>query len=186
MRVPLLHILCILIIPAVLVPGCTESPVKDPVVTVGEIALSDVTLQTMKVNTTITISNPNPVGAKLNRLAFDVYYLDGSPILLGHGEKADIEVKESGNTSVIIPVTISNAQAVNAAGSLLRNGNITLYVNGSAFIDVKVTSFEKPFGQSREFQASEFSGLLPATIPGTDINLTEGIQQLGGLLGPVS
>lgn len=178
--------LCILLALLLFSSGCTEPPIKDPVVTVGNISLSDVTLQTMKVNTTVNIYNPNPIGAKLNKLAFDLYYLDGSRNFLGHGEKADIEVKENGNTSVIIPVSISNVQAVNAAESLIRNGNITLYVNGSAFIDVKVTSFEKPFEQSREFQASEFSGLIPATIPGTDINVSEGIQQLGGLLGSVS
>jgi hypothetical protein len=40
---------------------------------------------------------------------------------------------------------------------------------------------------SREFKASEFEGLLPVTtIPGTGINVTEGIQQLGGLLDAVS
>ena len=177
---------CFLLGLMLVVSGCTEPPVKDPVVTVGNITLSDVTLRTMKVNTTVTIFNPNPIGARMNRLAFDVYYLDGSRTLLGHGEKSDIDIRENGNTSIEIPVTISNVQAVNAAGSLLRNGNITLYVNGSAFIDVKVTSFEKPFEQSRTFEASEFSGLIPATIPGTDINVSEGIQQLGGLLESVS
>lgn len=186
MKIRTLAGLCILVTLAVLVPGCTEPPIKDPVVTVDGISLSDVSLQTMTVNTTVNIYNPNPVGAKLNRLAFDVSYLDGTRTSLGHGEKSGISVKENGNTTVTIPVVISNVQAVNAVGSLLQKGNITLHVNGSAVIDVKVTSFEKPFEQSREFQASEFSGLLPATVPGTDISVAEGIQQLGGLLGSVS
>jgi len=136
--------------------GCTEPPIKDPVVTVSEIGLSDVTLQTMTVNATVVISNPNPVGAKLNKIAFDVYYLDDTPNFLGHGEQTDIDVISSGNTTVTIPVTIGNIQALRAAATLVRKGSLTLTINGSALIDVRVTSFEKRFEQSREFQLRDF------------------------------
>jgi len=136
--------------------GCTEPPIKDPVVTVSEIGLSDVTLQTMTVTATVVISNPNPVGAKLNKIAFDVYYLDDTPNFLGHGEQTDIDVISSGNTTVTIPVTIGNIQALRAAATLVRKGSLTLTINGSALIDVRVTSFEKRFEQSREFQLRDF------------------------------
>lgn len=176
-----------IIVTLVLLSGCMESPVKEPIVTVTDIALSDVSLQTMTVNTTVNIYNPNPVGAKLNKLAFDVYYLDGTKNYLGHGEKTSIEVGENGNTTITIPVVIDNVQAVNAAGSLVQRGSIMLNVNGSAFIDIRVTSYEKRFEQSRVFQAGEFGGLIPMeTIPGTDISVSEGIQQIGGLLGSVT
>jgi len=149
--------------------GCTEPPIKDPVVTVSEIGLSDVTLQTMTVNATVVISNPNPVGAKLNKIAFDVYYLDDTPNFLGHGEQTDIDVISSGNTTVTIPVTIGNIQALRAAATLVRKGSLTLTINGSALIDVRVTSFEKRFEQSREFQLRDFmsdQGEQPFLGPG--------------------
>src|SRR5512136_1097638 len=94
--------ICILFTLVLLASACMESPVKDPVVTVTDIAVTDVSLQTMTVNTTVNIYNPNPVGAKLNKLVFDVYYLDGTRNYLGHGEKSDINVKDNGNTTVII------------------------------------------------------------------------------------
>ena len=179
--------ICLLITLVLLTSACMESPVQEPIVTVTDIAVSDVSLQAMTVNTTLNIYNPNPVGAKLNKLVFDVYYLEGSRNYLGHGEKSDIDVKDNGNTTVIIPVIIGNKQAAGAVGSLVQKGSITLNVNGSAFIDVKVISFEKKFEQSREFQASAFEGLLPVTtVPGTDVSVSEGIKQLGGLLGSVS
>lgn len=178
--------ICILFTLVLLTSACMESPVKDPVVTVTDIAVSDVSLQTMTVNTTVNIYNPNPVGAKLNKLTFDVYYLDNTRNYLGHGEKSDIEVKENGNTTIIIPVTIGNMQAVDAVGSLVQKGSITLNINGSAFIDVKVTSFEKKFVQSRVFSMNEFEELIPVkTIPGTNISVSRGIQQIGGLLDAV-
>jgi LEA14-like dessication related protein len=172
---------CIFILFAVFIlsAGCTEPPIKDPVVSVGEIGLSDVTLQTMTVNATVVIFNPNPIGAKLNKVAFDVYYLDDIQNYLGHGEQTNIDVISSGNTTVTIPVTIGNIQAIKAVTSLVRKGSLTLNVNGSAFIDVKVTSFEKRFFQSRQFQARDFESLIPATIPSTSMNITDSVQQLG-------
>jgi LEA14-like dessication related protein len=169
-----------------LTTGCTQPALKDPVVTVGEISLSDVSLQEMTVNTTVNIFNPNPVGADLKKIGFDVWYLDDTPHYLGHGEQSNISVKENGNTSITIPVKIGTIQAAQGVGSLVRKGSLLIRVNGSAVIDLRLTSYEKPFEQTREFRRSEFESLLPATIPGTDINVTEGIEQLGGLLGSIS
>jgi LEA14-like dessication related protein len=175
--------LILLIALLVLIAGCMDSPIKEPSVSVGDISLSDVSLRAMTVNTTVVINNPNPIGARLNKVAFDVYYLDDGQHYLGHGEKSDINVKENGNTTVIIPVTIGNIPALQATGSLVQKGSLIVRVNGSAFIDVKVTSFEKPFEQSRKFQASEFEGILPLnSLSGTSINITAGLEQLGGFL----
>jgi LEA14-like dessication related protein len=170
----------------ILTAGCAQPALKDPVVTVGDIALSDVSMQAMTVNTTVNIFNPNQVGADLRKVAFDVWYLDDTPQYLGHGEQSGITVKEKGNTSITIPVRIGTLQAAQGIGSLVQKGAILIRVNGSAIIDLKLTTYDKPFEQTREFSASEFTGLLTETIPGTSINVSEGIQQLGGLPGSVS
>jgi LEA14-like dessication related protein len=181
-----LSIVLVVLALGILSAGCTQPALKDPVVTVGDIALSDVSLQAMTVNTTVIIFNPNPFGADLKKIAFDVWYLDDSAHYLGHGEQSNVTVKENGNTSVTIPVKIGTVQAAQGVGSLIQKGSLLIRVNGSAVIDLKLTTYEKPFEQTREFSANEFTGLLPATIPGTGINMSEGIQQLGGLLGSVS
>jgi len=141
----------------------------------------------MTVNTTVNIYNPNPVGATLNKVAFDVYYLDGTGHYLGHGEQTNIVVKEHGNTTVTIPVKIGNVQALQAMGSLVRKGTITLRVNGSAFIDLKALSYALPFERSQEFRAGEFADLVPEiSLGGTTINVTEGLEQARGLLNAFS
>lgn len=175
---------CILLLSAllILVAGCMEAPVKDPTVSVSDIAFSDISLKTLKVNTTVIINNPNPFGAKLNKVAFDVYYLDDTMAYLGHGEQTNISVMQKGNTTVIIPVTIENIPALNALGSLVKKGSITLNVNGSAFIDVKVTSFEKRFGQNKTFMARDL-GIPANVLSGT---AGDALQQLAGLPGAVS
>lgn len=176
-----------LLVVVVYTAGCAQPAFKDPVVTVTDIALSELSLQAMTVNTTVNISNPNPVGADLKKVAFDVWYVEDTPQYLGHGEQSDIPVKENGTTSVTIPVRIGTLPAAQGVGSLIQKGKLLIRVNGSALIDLKLTTFEKPFEQTREFSVDEFEDIIPVkTIPGTDISVSEGIQQIGGLLGSVS
>ena len=133
------------------------------------------------VNTTVVVNNPNPVGANLNKVVFDVYYLDNTPQYLGHGEKYEVDIRQDGNTSVTIPVTISNMQALKAIGTLAQKGSITLRVNGSAFVDVAVTEYEVPFTQEKEFAASEFDAYLPVSAIAS-INVTEKVGQIKDIL----
>jgi LEA14-like dessication related protein len=171
----------------IIIAGCTEPPIKDPVVSVRDIELSNVTVPAMTVNTTVVIFNPNPIGAKLNKVAFDVSYLDDTPNYLGHGEQSNIDVISSGNTSVTIPVTIGTVPAIKAVATLVRKGSITLNVNGSAFIDVRLTSFEKRFEQSRQFPARDFGFPVPLTsVPVTSVNISDTLQKMGGLLDTVT
>jgi LEA14-like dessication related protein len=187
------RLLSILLIFAILIfiAGCIdpliqEPPIQEPSVSVSEITVSDISFETIKVNTTIIIFNPNPVDAKLTKVALDLYYLDDAQNYLGHSEQSTIDVIKNGNTTVDLPVTIGNVKALKALGSLVQKGAITIYVNGSARIDINGKSFEKPFEQSKEFRARDFESLLPITaIPGTSVNVTEKLQQLKGLLDAV-
>jgi LEA14-like dessication related protein len=183
MKIPPLSCVFILFACGILIAGCSGAPLKKPTVTVSDLSLSEVSLRTMTVNTTVLIDNPNPVGARLNRLAFDVWYVDDTGHYLGHGEKSGIDVKESGNTTVTIPVKIGTIPALQAMGSLVRDGSVTIRVNGSASVDLKLTSYELPFEESREFRSSQFAQLVPVTsLAGTPINVTEKIDQARGIL----
>lgn len=177
----------LLLAAAVLACGCMEPPVREPTVTVRDIELTDVSLKAMTLNTTVVIFNPNVVGATLNRVAFDVYYLDNGEHYLGHGERSRIDVKENGNTTVTIPVEISNVPAIQAFGALVKKGSLTVKVNGSAFVDIKVTEYELPFHQQKVFTTEDFEAFMPlSALAGTGFNITTGLQQLGGLLGTVA
>ena len=78
----------------IFVAGCMEPPVQEPTVSVRDISVSEVSLQTITVNTTVMISNPNPVAGKINKIAFDLYYLDDSQNYLGHGEQSALDLPE--------------------------------------------------------------------------------------------
>lgn len=164
-----------------LTAGCTQPALQEPVVTVGEIALADVSLEAMTVNTTINVFNPNPVGADLKNVTFDVWYIDDAEHYLGHGDQSGFRIKESGNTSVSIPVKIGTLQAAQGVASLIRKGSLAVRVNGSAFIDLRLMTYEKKFARTEVFQASEFSGLLPASF-----NITEKMGQAQDILRSIT
>jgi LEA14-like dessication related protein len=100
----------------IFIAGCMEPPVQEPTVTVSDIALSEVSLQTITVNTTVIVYNPNPAAGKINKIAFDLYYLDDTKNYLGHGEQSAIDLIKDGNTTVTIPVSIGNVQALKSTG----------------------------------------------------------------------
>jgi hypothetical protein len=171
----------------IIIAGCAEPPIRDPVISVSDIALSNVSIQTMTVNTTVVIFNPNTIGAKLNTVSFDISYLDDTTNYLGHGEQSSIDVISSGNTTVTIPVTIGTIPAIKAVAALVRKGTITLNVNGSALIDVRMTSFEKRFEQSRQFSARDFGFPVPVTTgPVTSVTIPDNLHNLGSLLDTVT
>ena len=166
MKLSLLSVVPVIIAIFILAAGCSQPALKDPVVTVGDITLSDVSLQAMTVNTTVNIFNPKPVGADLKNVAFDVWYQDDTPHYLGRGEQSGITVKENGNTSIAIPVRTGTVLAAHGVGSLVQKGSILIRINGSAVIDLNLTTYEKPFEQTQTFSAGGFTSLLPAIIRG--------------------
>lgn len=139
-----------LIAAALAVSGCTEE-LQKPTVSVSDITVSGITLQTLNLDARIIIDNPNPVGANLTKIAFDIYYLEnGESRYLGHGEKSNVEVRKQGPTPVIVPVVVENQQAIKAVIEAARRGAVTIRVSGSAFLDLGVTTFEIPFEDRRE------------------------------------
>ncbi len=129
--------------------GCAF--IKEPKASVVSITPSSVGLSSVTLNVKIRIDNPNPFGAHLTKLEFDVYYLkDGKFIYLGHGEKRDVDIKANGVTEIVVPVKIDNLQAVGTLLQLAKKGEVTIKVKGTAYIDLKITSFGIPFEQVEE------------------------------------
>ena len=137
---------------AIAVSGCTEQ-IQKPTVSVSDISVKGVTPQNLNLDVHVIIDNPNPVGANLTKVAFDIYYLEnGQSKYLGHGEKNNVEIRKQGQTTVTVPVVVENQQAINALMEAAKKGAITIKTSGSAFLDLQVTTFEIPFETSNEIR----------------------------------
>lgn len=131
--------------------GCAAPPLEKPTVTVDGIGIESVTPARTDLSLRLIVENPNPIGATLTRLSFDVYFLDAEQAVdLAHGEQEGIEIRPDGETNVTVPVTVDNAPLVRAFLRGLQDGAITLRVNGSATLDYGIATFEVPFSRTIE------------------------------------
>ncbi len=146
MRKSYLAILIVAVAVTAVLSGC--SFIKKPEVSVVSVTPSGVSLSSVTLNVKIRVNNPNPFGAHLTKLEFDVYYLNnGKFVYLGHGERKDISIKANGVTEFTVPVKIEDVRAIGTLIQLAKSGKVTIKVKGTAYIDLKITSFGIPFEQ---------------------------------------
>ncbi len=147
----------VLIATAILLSGCAQTPaIEKPTARVDDINVEGVDYKvgkglTLYLTVRVTVDNPNPVGAHLDKIVYDIYLVRGEEKYLGHGEKSNFDIRKQGLTAIEIPTTIevdwSTAQEI--ISSLREYGHIVLKVSGSAYIDFKVTTFEIPFEEGK-------------------------------------
>jgi LEA14-like dessication related protein len=132
--------------------GCTAPQLARPTIAVDGIAVENVSLSALDLTVRLTVSNPNPVGATLENVSFDLYFLDGDESkFLAHGERTGFDIRPEGDTTVAIPVRVDNLRLAQTMLTLLREGAVTFRVSGSATVDFGVTTFEDiPFNREVE------------------------------------
>jgi len=130
---------------AVLSCGCFNKP-KEPKISVDEVEFKNVSTKETNLNIRIIVDNPNSIGVHVNKISFDVYYIDneGKSKYLGHGEKENIDIRP-GKTTIEIPLTLLNERLIKALEG--RGEKLTLEIDGSANVDLKVTGIDVPFKQ---------------------------------------
>lgn len=136
-----------LVLFSILVSGCSML-VKDPVITLNQIAVTSVSVREIGLNVTLNVDNPNPAGITLKALAFDVYYRNGNEwVPISHGSGTRMKIKP-GMSVVTIPVTIKTTELPGAGLGALMHGEITLQVRGNATPDFLLFSPQIPFNQT--------------------------------------
>ncbi|WP_457612144.1 LEA type 2 family protein [Methanocaldococcus sp.] len=151
----LLTVLSLVILVGVINCGCINDKLKEPTFTVDSIDFKGVDSDTTNLSIRLIIDNPNPIGVHVNKIVFDIYCIDnnGNSKYLGHGEKNNIDIR-SGKTTIDIPITLSNKELIEALEKN-KNNKITLEIDGSANVDLKITSVNVPFKTRQTVQLPE-------------------------------
>ena len=120
---------------------------KEPIIAVNDVALRSFSFQSLTLDVTLGIDNPNPVGISLKSLSFDLFYQNRNDwVYLSHGERARFKIN-SGNNTVDIPVTVSNAALLTAIIGMLAKGEITIRVTGITLPDFLLFAPKVPFSR---------------------------------------
>ena len=136
--------------------GCAAPPLKEPTVAVGGVEVEKITWGSTNLTLRLIVDNPNPIGATLARVSFDVFFLDdGRAVYLAHGEQEGIRIRPDGETTVAIPVTVDNPPLVQALLRTLQDGTIVLRVDGSGTLDYGIATFEVPFNRTVEVRPGQ-------------------------------
>lgn len=136
--------------------GCVVPLLEEPTVAVDGIEVEKITWGSTNLTLRLIVDNPNPIGATLARVSFDVFFLDdGRAVYLAHGEQEGIRIRSGGETAVSIPVTVDNPPLVQALLRTLQDGTIVLRVDGSGTLDYGIATFEVPFNRTVEVRPGQ-------------------------------
>ncbi|MCK9343604.1 MAG: LEA type 2 family protein [Massilibacteroides sp.] len=136
--------------------GCAVPALQEPTITLSGVEIENVTPRSTELSLHLIIHNPNPIGATLTRVSFDVYFLDGTEwVFLAHGERGGFAIQPDAETAVSIPVTVDNLRLVQGLLRGLADGTVTLRVSGSGSLDFGIATFEVPFERTVEVQPGQ-------------------------------
>ena len=125
----------ILIAALTLITGCSML-MKDPEITVKNVAIESISSEKIDLNVTLNVYNPNSAGITIKSVVFDVYYQQGNDwILIGHGEGGGYAIKP-GMNEIMVPVTLKSSEVISAGIGALMKGEITIQIRGTAVPDI--------------------------------------------------
>ena len=136
-----------LIAAVILVAGCSMI-VKEPQIDVKDVAITSATLQEIRLNVTLNVNNPNPIGVTIKSVVFDIYYQQGNDwVAIGHGEGGGYAIKP-GMNEITVPVTIQSSKLLGAGIGALMKGEVTVQIRGTAVPDLFGLNPKIPFSHT--------------------------------------
>ncbi|GBD11137.1 hypothetical protein HRbin23_00788 [bacterium HR23] len=122
-----------------------------PTVEVTGATVRGVTPTNLVIEAQARIDNPNPVGAHVESVTYDLFYKRGEAwAFLGKGEKKDFQIRPKGSTAVDLPLTLDNLSLVQAMGTTLaQGGQLEIKTSGKVTVTVGPASFTIPFEEVR-------------------------------------
>ena len=142
-----IYAIFMLIAALILITGCSMI-MKDPEITVKDVAIESISSQKIDLNVTLNVNNPNAVGITIKSVVFDVYYQQGNDwVLIGHGEGGGYAIKP-GMNEITVPVTLKTSELLGAGIGALMKGEITIQVRGTAVPDLMGLNPKIPFSHT--------------------------------------
>lgn len=122
---------------------------------ITQISLQEIGLTKLRVDVTVTIENPNPVGATIDRISYDMYFKRNDEwVYLGNADRTEDTAIGSHETAVL---DVSNDISTLSAITMLlqtvgQKGTVDLKATGSVWIKLGPLSLEVPLEHLRTVQ----------------------------------
>ena len=119
--------------------------IKEPQIDVKDTTITSANLQEIKLNVTLNVNNPNPIGITIKSVVFDVYYQQGNDwVAVGHGEGGGYIIRQ-GMNEISVPVTMKSSALLGAGIDAFLKGEVTVQIRGTAVPDLLGLNPKIPF-----------------------------------------
>jgi len=125
-------------------------------VEITSIALREIGLTRLRVDVNARVGNPNPIGATVDRIAYDLYFqLNDEWVYLGRADRTeDIAIGSHEVASLEVTNEVGTLSAIAMLlQSISHEGVVTVKATGSVWIRVGPIALEVPFEYIRELGA---------------------------------
>jgi LEA14-like dessication related protein len=115
---------------ATLISSCAaiKEAVKEPEVSVTDMQVKAISLSDMKVDFTLGVKNPNPLGISLSGMRYKLDIDDKS--LLSGDSRQKMKVKANSSSSVTLPLSINYKDLSGGIGALLKKDKVAYALSG--------------------------------------------------------
>jgi hypothetical protein len=134
---------------------------QDPVVTLGGIALKNISFSTLDLDVSIRVENPNPAGATLESCPFTVSYRNaGTPQVIATGDTGSAKIPA--NTATVLPVSVTshNTALLGALTAFVAGGKLELTIEGTARIKFLMIPKQVPFTRTVSVTVGEIAHMV--------------------------
>jgi LEA14-like dessication related protein len=134
-----------------LATGCPQllELVDKPTVTLKSVDVTEVGLDHLTASFVLHVDNPNPIGAPVARLAYQLT-IDGHPLVAGRADQ-NVSIPGRGGADVTLPVTVRFAELGESVESLATRESIPYDAHLTVGFDVPGGSFDVPLDKSGTF-----------------------------------
>ena len=151
-------VVCLLVVAVVVVRSYISCQIEKYAanVEITSITLRDISLTKVTIDVTVRVENPNPIGATVDRIAYDIYFQRNDDwVHLGRADRTeDIIIGSNDSASLVVSNEI---EVLSTIGMLLeavrQGGTINLKASGSVWIKIGPVSIGVPFETIRTLSA---------------------------------
>ena len=120
----------------------TKELLKDPVVNVQTVTVSNISLEEMTLSVQLNVENPNPIPLTLDEVDYAMTFA-GEPVAKGVFNKG-IEIPSKGSNQVVVPMTFKYSSLGNLLANAFSNSLSKEYeFTGSARLGILKIPFHK-------------------------------------------
>ncbi len=151
-------VICFLLVAVIVVRSCISAEIENYAANadITSITLRDISLTKVTVDVTVRVENPNPIGATVDRIAYDIYFQRNDKwVHLGRADRTeDIVIGSNNSASLVVSNEIEVLSTIEMLLEAVRQGGtINLKVKGSVWIKVGPVSLKVPFEIIRTLSA---------------------------------